>query len=297
MSILGHRLFVLLQYLVPQHFFSHLTGRIAQCQVHWLKTLLINKFITHYGVDMFAARGETAEDYKNFNDFFTRRLKTHLRPVASEKFEISCPTDGTVGQFGSLDGNTLVQAKGHYYRLYELLGGNTERALPFYNGEFATIYLSPRDYHRVHMPLAGTLREMVYIPGKLFSVNNVTTTAVPRLFARNERVICRFDTDHGPMTIVLVGAMIVSSIHTVWHGSVAPDGKKIQTFTYNGAGAATVRLQKGEELGHFRLGSTVIVLFGANQMQWDAALTTGKNVKFGEVIGSHVHQKKNQDSA
>lgn len=297
MSNLGHRLFVPGQYLVPQHLLSRLTGRIAQCQVHWFKTLLIKTFIAHYGVDMLAARGETAEDYNNFNDFFTRRLKAHLRPVASGNLEISCPTDGTVGQLGSLDENTLVQAKGHNYSLHELLGGDTERALPFFNGEFATIYLSPSDYHRVHMPLTGTLREMVYIPGKLFSVNNLTTSAVPCLFARNERVVCRFDTDLGPMTIVLVGAMIVSSVHTVWHGSVAPDGKKIKTFTYPETGDAAVRLKKGQELGHFRLGSTVIVLFGAHHMQWDSSLITGKNVKFGETIGRHANHKKYLDNA
>ena len=288
MSVLGNRLFVLVQYLVPQHLLSQLTGYVARNRVHWFKTLLINAFIARYGVDMQAARGETAEDYENFNAFFTRRLKAHLRPIATRPQDIASPADGTVGQFGTLESDTLVQAKGHKYSLQELLGGDTERTLPFINGEYATIYLSPRDYHRVHMPLSGTLREMVYIPGKLFSVNSVTTGAVPRLFARNERVVCRFDTEQGPLAMVLVGAMIVSSIHTVWHGLVSPHADLIQTFTYQETDNTAIRLNKGDELGHFMLGSTVIMLFGANQMQWDKAILSGKSINFGEAMATSL---------
>lgn len=288
MSVLGNRLFVLVQYLVPQHLLSQLTGYVARNRVHWFKTLLINAFIARYGVDMQAARGETAEDYENFNAFFTRRLKAHLRPIAARPQDIASPADGTLGQFGTLESDTLVQAKGHKYSLQELLGGDTERTFPFINGEYATIYLSPRDYHRVHMPLSGTLREMVYIPGKLFSVNSVTTGAVPRLFARNERVVCRFDTAQGPLAIVLVGAMIVSSIHTVWHGLVSPHADLIQTFTYQETDNTAIRLNKGDELGHFMLGSTVIMLFGENQMQWDKAILSGKSINFGEAIATSL---------
>ena len=288
MSVLGNRLFVLAQYLVPQHLLSQLTGYVARNRVHWFKTLLINAFIARYGVDMRAARGETAEDYENFNAFFTRRLKAHLRPIATRPLDIASPADGTLGQFGTLESDTLVQAKGHKYSLQDLLGGDTERALPFINGEYATIYLSPRDYHRVHMPLSGTLREMVYIPGKLFSVNSVTTGAVPRLFARNERVVCRFDTEQGPLAIVLVGAMIVSSIHTVWHGLVSPHADLIQTFIYQETDNTAIRLNKGDELGHFMLGSTVIMLFGANQMQWDKALLSGQSINFGEAMATSL---------
>ncbi|CAM7820258.1 archaetidylserine decarboxylase [Leclercia adecarboxylata] len=288
MSVLGNRLFVLVQYLVPQHLLSQLTGYVARNRVHWFKTLLINAFIARYGVDMQAARGETAEEYENFNAFFTRRLKAHLRPIAARPQDIASPADGTLGQFGTLESDTLVQAKGHKYSLQELLGGDTERTLPFINGEYATIYLSPRDYHRVHMPLSGTLREMVYIPGKLFSVNSVTTCAVPRLFARNERVVCRFDTAQGPLAIVLVGAMIVSSIHTVWHGLVSPHADLIQTFTYQETDNTAIRLNKGDELGHFMLGSTVIMLFGENQMQWDKAILSGKSINFGEAIATSL---------
>ncbi len=288
MSVLGNRLFVLVQYLVPQHLLSQLTGYVARNRVHWFKTLLINAFIARYGVDMQAARGETAEEYENFNAFFTRRLKAHLRPIAARPQDIASPADGTLGQFGTLESDTLVQAKGHKYSLQELLGGDTERTLPFINGEYATIYLSPRDYHRVHMPLSGTLREMVYIPGKLFSVNSVTTGAVPRLFARNERVVCRFDTAQGPLAIVLVGAMIVSSIHTVWHGLVSPHADLIQTFTYQETDNTAIRLNKGDELGHFMLGSTVIMLFGENQMQWDKAILSGKSINFGEAIATSL---------
>ncbi|QEY57566.1 phosphatidylserine decarboxylase [Leclercia adecarboxylata] len=285
---MGNRLFVLVQYLVPQHLLSQLTGYVARNRVHWFKTLLINAFIARYGVDMQAARGETAEEYENFNAFFTRRLKAHLRPIAARPQDIASPADGTLGQFGTLESDTLVQAKGHKYSLQELLGGDTERTLPFINGEYATIYLSPRDYHRVHMPLSGTLREMVYIPGKLFSVNSVTTCAVPRLFARNERVVCRFDTAQGPLAIVLVGAMIVSSIHTVWHGLVSPHADLIQTFTYQETDNTAIRLNKGDELGHFMLGSTVIMLFGENQMQWDKAILSGKSINFGEAIATSL---------
>ncbi|MDG0487748.1 archaetidylserine decarboxylase [Klebsiella variicola] len=288
MSVLGNRLFVLAQYLVPQHLLSQLTGYVGRSRVHWFKTRLINAFIARYGVDMRAARGETAEDYENFNAFFTRRLKVHLRPIATRPQDIASPADGTVGQFGTLESDTLVQAKGHKYSLQDLLGGDTERALPFINGEYATIYLSPRDYHRVHMPLSGTLREMVYIPGKLFSVNSVTTGAVPRLFARNERVVCRFDTEQGPLAIVLVGAMIVSSIHTVWHGLVSPHADLIQTFTYQETDNTAIRLNKGDELGHFMLGSTVIMLFGENQMQWDKALLSGQSINFGEAMATSL---------
>lgn len=288
MSVLGNRLFVLVQYFVPQHLLSQLTGYVARNRVHWFKTLLINAFIARFVVDMQAARGETAEDYENFNAFFTRRLKAHLRPIAARPQDIASPADGTLGQFGTLESDTLVQAKGHKYSLQELLGGDTERTLPFINGEYATIYLSPRDYHRVHMPLSGTLREMVYIPGKLFSVNSVTTGAVPRLFARNERVVCRFDTEQGPLAIVLVGAMIVSSIHTVWHGLVSPHADLIQTFTYQETDNTAIRLNKGDELGHFMLGSTVIMLFGANQMQWDKALLSGKGINFGEAMATSL---------
>lgn len=288
MSVLGNRLFVLVQYVVPQHLLSQLTGYVARNRVHWFKTLLINAFIARYVVDMQAARGETAEDYENFNAFFTRRLKAHLRPIAARPQDIASPADGTLGQFGTLKSDTLVQAKGHKYSLQELLGDDTERTLPFINGEYATIYLSPRDYHRVHMPLSGTLREMVYIPGKLFSVNSVTTGAVPRLFARNERVVCRFDTEQGPLAIVLIGAMIVSSIHTVWHGLVSPHADLIQTFTYQETDNTAIRLNKGDELGHFMLGSTVIMLFGANQMQWDKALLSGKGINFGEAMATSL---------
>lgn len=288
MSVMGNRLFVLAQYLVPQHLLSRLTGYVARNRVHWFKNRLINAFIARYGVDMQAARGETAEDYENFNAFFTRRLKAHLRPIATRPQDIASPADGTLGRFGTLENDTLVQAKGHKYSLQDLLGGDTERALPFINGEYATIYLSPRDYHRVHMPLSGTLREMVYIPGKLFSVNSVTTGAVPRLFARNERVVCRFDTEQGPLAIVLVGAMIVSSIHTVWHGLVSPHADLIQTFTYQETGNTAIRLNKGDELGHFMLGSTVIMLFGANQMQWDKAILSGKSINFGEAMATSL---------
>ncbi|HBT5056610.1 TPA: phosphatidylserine decarboxylase [Klebsiella pneumoniae] len=286
MSTFGNRCFVLAQYLVPQHLLSRLTGYLAGCRIRWFKNRLIKWFIARYDVEMQTARGENEGAYENFNAFFTRRLKEHLRPVTTQLLGIASPADGTLGQYGSLENDKLFQAKGHEYTLLELLGGDVERANPFINGEYATIYLAPRDYHRVHMPVTGTLREMVHIPGKLFSVNNVTASAVPRLFARNERVVCHFDTDNGPMAIVLVGAMIVSSIHTVWHGPVCPYKSQIQTFAYDDMDGVAIRLKKGEELGHFSLGSTVIMLFGANQIQWQTEFRAGNSLKFGGLIGN-----------
>lgn len=195
-----------------------------------------------------------------------------------------CPADGAISQMGAIEHGRIFQAKGHSYGLADLLGGDAERAAPFQGGEFATIYLSPRDYHRVHMPVAGTLREMVHVPGRLFSVNPLTARNVPRLFARNERVVCIFDTEHGPMALVLVGAMIVASIETVWAGMVTPHKRGVKATRYDADARAPIHLDKGAEMGRFKLGSTAIVLFGPDKIRWSDTPSVRGPVRMGELL-------------
>ena len=233
----------------------------------------------------FQALVEDLTAYEHFNAFFTRALKSDARPLDSTPNAILCPTDGAMSQLGPIESGRIFQAKGHNFSVLELLGGNAERAAPFMGGDFATIYLSPRDYHRVHMPLAGTLREMIYVPGRIFSVNTVTAQNVPELFARNERVVCLFDTERGPMAMVLVGAMIVASIETVWAGLVTPPKRELKTFRYDEAARAPIQLEKGAEMGRFKLGSTVILLFGPDQVRWTESLAALSPVRMGECLG------------
>ena len=277
--------FILLQHLLPQHLLSRLTGQLAASKQRWLKNLLIRRFIQHYGVNMAEAEHDTAEDYSSFNAFFTRALQPGARPLATADNAVLCPADGTISAIGDIRDDSIFQAKGHDYSLTTLLGGNPEHAQPFLGGQSATIYLSPKDYHRVHSPLAGTLREMVYLPGKLFSVNQHTTNAIPGLFARNERAVCLFDTAQGPMAVVLVGAMIVAAIETVWAGRVAPAPHGRQVSDYRQHNPA-VQLASGAELGRFLLGSTAIVLFGPGVVRWHDTLTAGSAVRMGEALGT-----------
>ena len=218
------RLFIISQYLLPQHLLSRLAGGLANCTWNWVKNPFITWFVKRYQVDMSEAAEENPTAYACFNDFFTRALKDGARPLADGD-EVLCPADGAISQLGRIEHGRIFQAKGQSFSVLELLGGNPEHAALFQGGEFATVYLSPRDYHRVHMPLGGTLTDMIYVPGKLFSVNQSTAENVPELFARNERVVCLFDTPVGPMAVVLVGAMIVASVETVWAaGSHHPAG-------------------------------------------------------------------------
>jgi len=216
---LKEKLFIALQHVVPQHLLSRLVGWVARSEIPWIKTTFINRFIQHFGVDLSEAEIGDPDRFENFNAFFTRALKDGARPIADGERVLACPADGTVSQLGPLRGGDLFQAKGHHYSAFELLGGDGALAAEFQNGHFATVYLSPKDYHRVHMPFTGTLRETCYVPGRLFSVNQTTTERVPRLFARNERLVCVFDTEVGPMAVVLVGAMIVAGIETVFAGA------------------------------------------------------------------------------
>ncbi|MGO3297126.1 archaetidylserine decarboxylase [Marinobacter sp.] len=279
------KLFILSQYVTPQLAVSRAAGRLADNdRSPALKNRVVNWFIKRYGVDMSEAAEQDPTAYSSFNAFFTRALKPGIRPLAEGENTFVSPVDGAISQLGQITGDRVFQAKGQSFSLVELLGGDAGRAEAFSEGEFSTIYLSPKDYHRIHMPLAGTLREMVYVPGKLFSVNPVTAENVPNLFARNERVACIFDTEAGPMALVLVGAMIVGSVETPWAGVVAPHGGGVKAVTYEGESA--ISFAKGEEMGRFRLGSTVVMVMPKGSVNWNAEQVAGKTVRMGEAFGA-----------
>jgi phosphatidylserine decarboxylase len=274
---------VLPQYALPHHALSGLMSKLTHCQNKAWKNLFIKSIVQMYGVNMQEAKFQDLDHYPSFNDFFTRELKDGARQITSAADAIACPADGEVSQAGPISNGRIFQAKGHEYSALELLGGDAQRARAFENGSFATIYLSPKDYHRLHMPLTGSLKEMVHIPGRLFSVNNTTVGAVPNLFARNERVACIFDTEAGPMALILVGAIFVSSVETVWHGVVTPPSISApRTWRYED-NAPT--LEKGVEMGRFNMGSTIIVLFGKEKTAWNDDFISGKAVQLGEAIG------------
>ncbi len=286
LTILKQQLFILFQYIVPQHLLSRLVGWFAETEITWLKNSLITMFVKHFKVDMSLAKIPEATQFPTFNAFFTRELRAEARPVDNDPKTLACPADGAISQLGKIAGEKIFQAKGQHYTVYELLGGDNELAQQFLDGTFATIYLSPKDYHRVHMPLDGTLKSMIHVPGDLFSVNTVTAQNVPRLFARNERVIAIFDTVAGPMAVVLVGAMIVASIETVWAGQVTPKRRKIQTFRYDDP--KPIVLKKGEEMGRFQLGSTVIICFAPNAITWLESFTETTVTKMGQALGQLI---------
>lgn len=279
------RLLTLIQYLLPQHLLSRLVGWLAASRLGPVKNTFIANFAATYNVDMREAVEENPLAYESFNAFFTRPLKPGARAIDTTRGVIACPADGAISQLGEIEGNFIFQAKGQQYTLNELLGGDVARAHPFLNGKFATVYLSPRDYHRVHMPYSGTLRETVYVPGDLFSVNTRTAENVPRLFARNERLVAIFDTELGPMAVVMVGAMIVAGIETVWAGRVAPARERKITVTDYRNAATPIVLKKGDELGRFYLGSTAIVCFGHDIMDWDPKFRAGSPTRMGEKLG------------
>ena len=278
------QIFALAQHLTPQKTLSRLIGRLAECENTWVKDTFIQNFIKKYQVDMNEAIDPNPQSYKNFNAFFTRAIKPELRPIASDEKAIACPADGAISQLGDIEYGTLMQAKGHTYSLTSLLGGDAELSNSFIGGKFATVYLSPKDYHRVHMPIDGKLTKMIHIPGKLFSVNKVTAEQIPNVFARNERTVCIFETAVGPMAVILVGAMIVASIETVWAGQVTPFNKNVVTWDYDKLNQ--VELKKGEEMGRFKLGSTAIVLFGADANNWEEHLEATTPTRMGMPFGS-----------
>ncbi|MEP1473126.1 MAG: archaetidylserine decarboxylase [Halieaceae bacterium] len=278
------RLFIFFQHIVPQHLLSRLTGALAEVRHPiWLKNWVLKRFVAHFEVNMAEAEQPDLQAYPNFNEFFTRPLAEGARPVADS--DLVSPADGAISQLGAIDEGRIFQAKGQWYSTRELLGGDEQRAEQFKDGEFATIYLSPRDYHRVHMPVAGTLTATSYIPGKLFSVNGVTAENVERLFARNERLVCYFDTAAGPMALVLVGAMVVAGIETVWSGQVAPPLKQPTVSDFQQL-PEPVSLAKGEEMGRFKLGSTVILLFPKGSIDWDDRYVAGTATRLGEPLAA-----------
>lgn len=278
------KLFILCQYLTPQLLLTRLAGRLADSTgTPALRSRFIRWFIRRYGVDMNEAVESNPDAYSSFNDFFTRPLKPGLRPLSGDEHTMISPVDGCVSQLGSVRAGRVFQAKGQSFSLLELLGGDQRRADIFADGEFATIYLAPGDYHRIHMPLAGQLQEMLHIPGQLFSVNPVTAANVPNLFARNERVVCVFDTSAGPMAVVLVGAMIVGSVETPWAGVVAPGEGGVTQVSYTDEHA--LKFARGEEMGRFRLGSTVVIVMPKDQVQWSEHQSAGQKVRLGEMMG------------
>ncbi len=288
------RLFVLLQYPLPHHFLSRLVMLLTRLRMGPVTRWMISFFVRRYRVDLDEAAETSLSAYPSFNSFFTRALKPGARPIAAGEREIACPVDGAVSQAGAIEKDRLYQAKGHDYTLEALLGGDAALAQEFANGSFATIYLSPRDYHRIHMPDAGRLRRMLYVPGRLFSVNTVTVRQVPRLFARNERMVCVFDTTHGPMAVILVGALFVGSMETAWGGPPAwvnlhelhkphrHAGAKYADYSLD---AEPVTLARGGEMGRFNMGSTVILLFAENAMKLEAAMREGVPVRVGQRLG------------
>ena len=278
-------LFIAFQYLVPQHLLSRLVVRLANATTPWIKNAFITRFAKRYGVNMTEAAEEDPTAYPTFNAFFTRALKDGARPIHAAADVIVSPADGVVSAAGKITEDRVIQAKGKSFSLTALLGGAEDTAWPFQDGVFTTVYLSPKDYHRVHMPCAGTLRKMIYVPGKLFSVNQATSENIDNLFARNERVVCLFDTDAGPLAMVLVGAMIVAGIETVWAGQVAPSGQGLFEIEYDNENPPQ-RYEKGTEMGRFKLGSTVILVYGKDAASWLSGLGENRAVKMGEAIGA-----------
>lgn len=277
-----------LQYILPKLWLTRLAGWGARKRAGWLTKLVIDLFVKYYKVDMDEAQRPDTASYRTFNDFFVRPLREDARPVDNDANTLTMPADGAISQLGAIEQDQLLQAKGHTYTLEALLAGNYQMAELFRNGTFVTTYLSPRDYHRVHMPCNGILREMIYVPGDLFSVNHLTAQNVPNLFARNERVICRFDTEFGPMVQILVGATIVGSIETAWAGTINPPREGvIKRWTYPaGEDEGAIALLKGQEMGRFKLGSTVINLFAPGKVVLDPALHSLSVTRLGQPLAT-----------
>ena len=280
---MSDQLAVIPQYLMPKLAMTRLAGLVASAEWGALTTWIIQRFVKRYNVNMSEAAHADPAHYKSFNEFFTRPLKDGARPLASSEW--ICPVDGAISQCGAIEHDQIFQAKGHHYSTRALVGGDATLAAQFQNGQFATLYLSPRDYHRIHMPIAGKLLRMIHVPGDLFSVNPTTARGVPGLFARNERVVCEFETEKGPLVLVLVGATIVGSMATVWHGLVNPPGPgTVREWRYD---SQDVRLQKGEEMGRFLLGSTVVMLFPENSLHFPEDWLSTRPLQMGEAMSNN----------
>lgn len=273
------------QYALPKLALTQLMGRLAGMEGGAFTTTVIRWFIRHYGVNMLEAVPQNPAAYRTFNEFFTRRLASGARPL-TKGTDLVCPVDGAISQFGAIDGDQIFQAKGHHYSTMALLGGDSALAGQFQGGHFATLYLSPKDYHRIHMPCAGRLRGMKHVPGALFSVNPTTARGVPGLFARNERVVCVFEGERGPWVLVLVGATIVGSMSTTWHGVVnGLRPSRVREWTYEGQ---EIKLAQGDEMGRFLLGSTVVLLFPQRRLAWNTGWGPGVDVRMGERMADWV---------
>jgi phosphatidylserine decarboxylase len=276
------RLLVLAQYLLPKRAITVLAGRLASSRATWWTQLAIRRFVDRYGVDMSEAADPEPASYRSFNEFFTRPLRAGVRPLSDAAWV--CPVDGTISQFGTIERDRIFQAKGHSYSTIALVGGDASLAARFEDGQFATLYLSPKDYHRIHMPCDAQLRRMIHVPGSLFSVNPATARGVPGLFARNERVVCVFDSERGPFVMALVGATIVGSMATTWHGVVNPP-RPVQPREWR-YDDAPVPLRKGDEMGRFLLGSTVVMLFTRDAIRFPPEWSPEKSIRMGEAMGA-----------
>ena len=282
---MSDRFAVLPQYLLPKQALTHFAGFVASRERGWVTTEIIRRFVAKYRVNMAEALDSNITGYLTFNDFFTRALKPGARPLAQAA--LVCPVDGAISQFGAIEHDQIFQAKGHRYSTTALVGGDAALAAPYHDGHFATIYLSPKDYHRIHMPCDGRLSRMIYVPGELFSVNPVTARGVPGLFARNERVVCVFESARGPFVLVLVGATIVGSMATVWHGVVNPPrGQQVREWRYPSDGMPVIALKQGDEMGRFLLGSTVVMLFPKGPLRFNPAWEHGASVRLGEAMAT-----------
>ena len=286
---MSDRFAVLPQYLLPKQALTQFAGFVASRERGWVTTEIIRRFVTKYRVNMDEALDSNIASYLTFNDFFTRALKPGARPLAQAG--LVCPVDGAISQFGAIEHDQLFQAKGHNYSTTAMVGGDKALAAQYQNGSFATIYLSPKDYHRIHMPCDGRLSRMIYVPGDLFSVNPVTARGVPGLFARNERVVCVFESARGPFVLTLVGATIVGSMATVWHGVVNPPrGKAVREWLYPASldkPEASIFLKQGEEMGRFLLGSTVVLLFPKGDLRFNTDWAPGRAVRLGEAMADY----------
>lgn len=281
------KLKIIFQYILPKNLLTQLAGWGADCRAGWLLTRIVLKtFVRIYKIDMQEAQQPDLATYSTFNEFFTRPLRKEARPINTDPNILVMPADGVLSQFGHINGHDILQAKGHSYNLKALLAGDDKMVTCFTNGDFITTYLSPRDYHRVHMPCNGVLRKMLYVPGKLFPVNSLAAASIPNLFARNERVICLFDTDFGPMALILLGATIVGSIETAWFGTVVPPREGIiKSWRYPHLKAeGSILLLKGQEMGRFKLGSTVISLFSSGHIVLEESLHLRKVTRVGQRL-------------
>ncbi|MEW5010473.1 MAG: archaetidylserine decarboxylase [Cycloclasticus sp.] len=276
------KLFIILQHILPQHALSAAMHRIARCTKPWFKNFIISRFVQYFQVNMAEATEPNPRKYESFNAFFTRSLNEHARTLESDPENISCPVDGCISQIGDIRNSQLFQAKGKYFNLSALLGADPMTA-NFEDGHFTTIYLSPKDYHRIHFPNDATLTKMLHVPGDLFSVNPTTADNIDELFARNERVVAFFDTPAGPMAMVMVGAIFVSSIETIWHGEVTPPRhNQVRSWSYK---ENEHSFNKNDEMARFNMGSTIVLLYGKDNMSWAEELVAGQTVRLGQVIG------------